>query len=249
MSASDPNLQICGGASGILIAGEVAVREGSYVKPFDFSGTSTANLNRAIQSGKQTQGLGSRIRCDIRVKTLKPFEINNNLARLSAGAYIRLVGASGSPGMLGTVTLDRGGNIYFGSRVYYTERGVVTFANEARIDPLYDLVATTQVNDYIISLRLLGTGSEIAATFTSDPPLSQNDIIGVLLTGKPSSESAGIRVDPAQAEKLSLVTGVLNADLSARMRRRFGISQVTVQPGLISEESDPGTSLTIGQPF
>jgi outer membrane protein assembly complex protein YaeT len=246
-SASDLRLQIRGGDSGIVIAGEVAVREGSYVEPFDFSGTSSANLNREIQSGKQTQGPGSKIRYDIKAKTLQPFEINNNLARLSARADIRLVGDSGSPGMLGMVTLDRGGKIYFGSRVYYAERGVVTFANEARIDPVYDLVATTQVNDYLISLRLSGTGSKIAATFTSDPPLSQNDIIGVLLTGKPSSESGGSRVDPAQAERLSLVTGVLNADLSARMRRRFGISQVTIQPGLISEESDPGARLTIGQ--
>ena len=46
---------------------------------------------------------------------------------------------------------------------------------------------------------------------------------------------------------MSVLSGVLNADLSARMRRRFGISQVTIQPSLISGESDPGARLTVGQ--
>ena len=123
----------------------------------------------------------------------------------------------------------------------------MTFANESRIDPVFDLLASTQVNEYQVLLRFSGTSSEIATTFTSDPPLSQNDIVALLLTGQPMSESSGGRVDPAQAEKMSVLSGVLNADLSARMRRRFGVSQVMIQPSLISGESDPGARLTVGQ--
>ncbi len=247
-SSSNLRIQVRAGDSGIVIGGEVEIREGSYLEPFDFSRASSVDLtSKAKTDGSKAQLLGSRVHYNIRIRTLQPVEIDNNLARISARADVRLVGAPGSPGMLGILSLDRGGKVYFGGRVYYTERGTVTFANEARIDPVYDVVATTQVNDYQVSLRLSGTGSEIAATFTSDPPLSQNDVIALLLTGKPQSESSGSRVDPAQAERLSLLSGVLNADLSARMRRRFGISQVTIQPGLISGETDPGARLTVGQ--
>jgi outer membrane protein assembly complex protein YaeT len=246
-SSSNLSLQARDGESGIVVGGEVEIREASYLESFDFSGKETREPSGGAPRGGKAHAPGSRIRCDIRIRTLQPIEINNNLARLSARADIRVVGEPWSPGLLGTITIDRGGRVYFGGRVYYTERGVVTFTNEARIEPLYDFVATTQVNDYQVSLRLSQSGSEISVTFTSDPPLSQNDIVALLLTGKPLSESGGGRVDPVQAERLSLLTGALNADLSARMRRRFGISQVMIQPSLISEESDPGARLTIGQ--
>jgi outer membrane protein assembly complex protein YaeT len=246
-SSSNLKFQVRSIGPDIVVGGEVDIREGSYVEPFDFMGMSAADLGSADSDGKEAHLLGSTVRYDIKVKTIQPFEINNNLAKLSTRVDVHLVGSPKSPGMLGTMTLDRGGKVYFGGRTYYTERGIVTFANDTRIDPVYDLLATTQVSDYQVLLRFSGTRSEIATTFTSDPPLSQNDIVALLLTGKPMSESGGTRVDPAQAEKMSVLSGVLNADLSARMRRRFGISQVMIQPSLISGESDPGARLTVGQ--
>jgi outer membrane protein assembly complex protein YaeT len=247
-TSSNLRIQVRNGESDIVVGGEVDIREGSYVEQFDFSNIGTTDLiGKADSRSGFVQVFGLKVRYDIKIKTVQPVAINNNLAKLSARADMRLVGDPARPGMVGTISLDRGGKVYFGGRTYYIERGVVSFANEARIDPVYDLVATSQVNEYQVSLRLSGTGSEIAATYTSDPPLSQNDIIALLLTGKPQSESSGGRVDPAQAEKMSLVSGALNADLTARMRRRFGVSQVMIQPSLISEESDPGARLTIGQ--
>jgi outer membrane protein assembly complex protein YaeT len=246
-SSSNLRIQARAGESGIVIGGGIEMREGSYLEPFDLSSKSAVELISPGESRKKTEILGSSVRYDLKIRTLQPFQINNNLARVSARADLRLAGDPASPGLLGTITLDRGGKLYFGGRVYYTERGGVSFANENRIDPVYNLVTTTQVDEYQVALRLTGTGSDIAATFTSDPPLSRNDIVALLLTGKPASKSGGAGVDPGQAEKMSMLTGVLNADLSARMRRRFGISQVTIQPGLITGESDPGARLTIGQ--
>jgi len=247
-SALDLNLQVQSKDSTVVIGGEVVIREGSYVDPFDFSGGGgKVDLGGKTDSSGKVELLGSRLLYDIGVKTRQPILIDNNLARLTARADLRLVGDLGRPGLRGTVTIDRDGKVYFGGRTYKTELGVVTFASDTRVEPLFDVVATTQVNDYQVTLRLSGTGQEITTTFTSDPPLSQNDVVALLLTGKPSSESGGSGIDPAQAEKLSLVSGALNAEMSARARRRFGISQVMIQPSAISGESDPGARLTIGQ--
>ncbi len=248
-SASNVKLEVRSKDHSILIGGNIEIREGSYREPIDLSGAGSVTSEAAglTESSGKLEILGSPIRLDIKVRTRQPVEIDNNLARLSASADVRLVGDVGTPGLLGAMTLERAGKIFFGGRSYYIERGIVTFSNEARVDPVFDLLATTQVNEYMIALRLSGTGSEVSSTFTSDPPLSQTDVISVLLTGKPISESGGSRVDAAQAEKMSLLSSAINADLSARARRSFGISQVMIQPSLVSGESDPGARLTVGQ--
>ena len=187
-SSSNLKFTIRNVESEVVVGGDVEIREGSYVEPFNFMGMSAPNLGGADDNQEQAKLLGAAVRYDIKVKTIQPFEINNNLAKISARVDVRLVGSPRSPGMRGTMTLDRGGKVYFGGRTYYTERGIVTFANDTRIDPVYDLLATTQVSDYQVLLRFSGTRSEIATTFTSDPPLSQNDIVALLLTGKPMSD-------------------------------------------------------------
>ena len=58
---------------------------------------------------------------------------------------------------------------YFGDRSYLIEQGVVNFTNESRVDPVFDVFATTRVKDYEIGLRLTGTPKDSETTFTSIP--------------------------------------------------------------------------------
>ena len=95
-SSSNLNLQVRNVGQEIVIGGDVEIREGSYVEPFDFM--SAAELTGEVVSQNKTQAPGSKFRYDIKIKTLQPFEINNNLARLSARADMRLVGYAASSG-------------------------------------------------------------------------------------------------------------------------------------------------------
>jgi autotransporter translocation and assembly factor TamB len=117
----------------------------------------------------------------------------------------------------------------------------------SRVDPVFDVFATTRVKDYEIGLRLTGTPKDSETTFTSDPPLSRDDIISVLLTGNTLAESGGSGINPSQAGTFSLATGAMNVNLSGKLRRAIGVSQVSIEPGLIAPESNPGARLTIGQ--
>ena len=173
--------------------------------------------------------------------------MDNNLARFYASADLKLRGTVQQPGLLGNVLLEPGGKLYFGDRSYLIEQGVVNFTDESRVDPVFDVFATTRVKDYEIGLRLTGTPKDSETTFTSDPPLSRDDIISVLLTGNTLAESGGSGINPSQAGTFSLATGAMNANLSGKLRRAIGVSQVSIEPGLIAPESNPGARLTIGQ--
>ena len=94
-SSSNLKFEVRNVESEIIIGGEVNVREGSYVEPFDFSAVGATDLTGRIENLEKTKLFGLNVRCDIRVKTLQPFEINNNLAKISARVpYTRNLTAS-----------------------------------------------------------------------------------------------------------------------------------------------------------
>ena len=233
----------------IILGGQLNITEGSYHDPFELTGEWRDALKSSDQGASVTQGATwrSKILYDLKIQTRQPVDVDNNLAKLSASADLRLSGSWQRPGLVGSIDLEQGGKLYFGDRVYYVERGVVTFANESRIDPVFDILATTKVGDYEIALQLSGTTKETKTTFTSDPPLSQNDVISVLLTGKTLAESGGSSRDLTQLGAFSLASGAFNAGLSGKARRVLGISQISIDPGLIGSEANPGARLTIGQ--
>jgi outer membrane protein assembly complex protein YaeT len=247
-TTSKLDLEVRSRGRSIQVGGKVEVREGSYNEPFEVGMISEATAQSIrTTSESEPQGAGSDIFYNIQLRTQQPIDVDNNLARFYASADLKLVGSVRRPGLLGTTQLEPGGKLYFGDRTYLIEQGVVTFTNENRIDPVFDVFATTRVKDYEIGLRLTGTLKDSETTFTSDPPLSRDDIVSVLLTGKTLSESGGTGINPSQAGTFSLATGAMNVNLSGKLRRAIGVSQVSIEPGLIAAEDNPGARLTIGQ--
>ena len=132
---------------------------------------------------------------DIRIVANRPVEMDNNLGRLAATGDLRLAGTIDQPRVIGAIQLEQDGRLYFGDRVYYLERGTVRFPDSARIEPELDVHAYTRSGEYIINLGLTGRLNEVTTTFTSDPPLSRNDVIAVLLTGKTMAENRGVDIE------------------------------------------------------
>lgn len=173
--------------------------------------------------------------------------MDNNLGRISATANLRLAGNVNSVGLLGELQLEQDGRLYFGDRTYYIDRGAVRFRDESHVTPILDIRAYTRAGDYTIYLGLSGPPDQITTTFTSDPPLSRDDVIAVLLTGRTLADNHG--VDMRALEATALATGAMNASLSSELHRTFGISRVSIQPAAVAAESNPGARITVTQDF
>lgn len=74
------------------------------------------------------------------------------------------------------------------SRRFRLIDGSLEFAGSTKIDPLLDILARHRAPAYTIDARLTGTASKPVLTLSSDPALSQEDILAVLLFGRPASE-------------------------------------------------------------
>ncbi len=249
---SNATLTMRSAGSRILLGGDVNIIDGSY--------TDTLNLDQGLLNALNSASTPSdvaeerlplleRLDYGIKIDTENPLVVDNNLAKAEITIDARLTGTYYQPGLVGRVNIDEGGSLNLNERTYLVDRGVLTFNDENKIEPSFDIVARTQASGYDVTLSVQGEGKERETTLKSDPPLPEPDIAAVLLTGRTLDELQGRETDVAKEQVLSYLTGRVGGSLGRGIEQATGLSQVRIEPNLIANESDPSARLTVGQNF
>jgi len=173
--------------------------------------------------------------------------------RLSGDADLHLRGTAAKSVLLGRADVLEG-QAYFNGTKYLLERGDVTFTNPVTTTPVVDLQASTRVRDYDISMNLNGPVDKLNLTYRSEPPLPTGDIIALLAFGQTSQQSAQLQQSGgsafSQGASNAILAAALNATVSNRVQRLFGVSRIKVDPQGLSTETSPtqsGPAITIEQ--
>ena len=95
------------------------------------------------------------MRFDVNVNTSTPILVDNNLARAEARSRASSRRHAVRARIVGQVTLLEGGEIRLKERRYEVDRGVITFVDERRIFPSFDLQLHTTASNYDALSRLL----------------------------------------------------------------------------------------------
>lgn len=90
---------------------------------------------------------------------------------------------SGMPVLNGSVKINHG-YIKFLNNKLCIEQGTIQFINNNIKDSFIDLTAKNRINQYLITLHISGSMQNPLVTLESSPELPQEQIIGLLLTGK-----------------------------------------------------------------
>lgn len=115
------------------------------------------------------------------------------------GGRLRVAGTSADPRVSGGFTMVRGSFSLAGSELNFTS-GRVSFNGEGlkgRIDPTLDFVAQASVTytaPTTVTLRVTGFADAPKISLSSTPPLPQDDLLGLLLFGKPASQLSAIQL-------------------------------------------------------
>lgn len=247
---SDIELTARNGSNGtVVLGGQVVVQDGGFTDDLNFDRGLLAVLNgdRGVDFKQERSPLLEKLMFNIGVRTVNPIVVNNNLAQAELTADLRVLGNRYEPGLSGRVTLEEGSTLRLQEREYVVERGVITFTNERRIEPLMDILATTQASGYDVRLQISGESGRTETTLTSDPPLPEPDILALLLTGKTMDEIRGQEFEVARNQVLSYLTGRVGAQIGRGIAGATGLSRVRIEPNLIAAETDPSARLTVGQ--
>ncbi|MFP5285052.1 MAG: translocation/assembly module TamB domain-containing protein, partial [Thermoanaerobaculia bacterium] len=149
--------------------------------------------------------------------------VRNNVANLQGDIDLVVRGTLARPVVFGEIEVDEG-TLVFSDNEYEVERGLLTFSNPNRIDPVIDLVAQTRIQGFDISLNIGGTLENLDVDFASDANLADLEIVSLIATGQRPGEEAG-RELTAEGEQVGagqIAQQILAGEAASAVTRRFG---------------------------
>jgi translocation and assembly module TamB len=136
------------------------------------------------------------------------------------------------------------GTFRFLGRTFTIERGLVSFLGEEQLDAALDLRLTLTLEGTRFSVMFGGTLLQPQLSLSSEPEMSEGDIMAMLLFGRPLNDLSGDQVQLVRQRATDVVTMFGTAQLEARLSRELGMDIVTITR---SQGQSEGSSLVIGK--
>ncbi len=127
---------------------------------------------------------------DLTIKTADPFLVRGNLANGRVLVDLHVGGTGAQPWMDGSVRIEQlRTSLPFST--LDVDNGLVYFTRDRPFLPQFDIRGTSRIRDYDIAAYVYGDLTNPQASFTSNPPLPQTEIVSLIATGVTSRELAG----------------------------------------------------------
>jgi translocation and assembly module TamB len=243
---SDQSLHLVGALQNSTLSGDVTVTRFAQIPSTDLKFALAQASPAAVPNPKSPL---NGLHLDVRILSAPELTVQTTLAKLSGGVDLRLRGTAARPVLLGRINVAEG-DIKIGGTKYHLERGDVTFTDPIRIDPVLDLEATTRVRDYDITIGLHGTLERLSTTYRSDPPLSSEDIVGLLAFGRTQYDTTAAATPQfgfAESASNAVLGEAINQSVTNRMQRLFGVSSIRINPSVGGPDNNPNARLTVEQ--
>ncbi len=225
------------------LKGDVRVLRGAYRATISLPALVAFN-SRRVTSVSQP-GYLDRLRLDLSISTEDDIVIDNNYGRFEAGANVRLQGTVERPAMTGRAELREGGEVFILGGLYRLNASAISFSNPNAIEPDLNISMVTRSNGAEQTLTLSGTLDRIQTSVVSSDPSADSSLASLLLGGDTSL--GGDNVLRLLSGELLGVTGRAIGLDSLRVERGFYSNDVRQDPGLIAENIDPTTRLTLSK--
>lgn len=243
----DADLVATGGASGNLIRGEVVLQRGTYSKDIEVTLADLLRRNRPSSAIAAREPWKQRTALEVRIVSSASLEVRNNLARLTGTVDLVARGTVAAPTLAGQIILDEGGRVTFRNVRYEIVSGTITFANTEGFLPILDVQARAELKGYDLVVNLVGTWPRIQASFSSEPPLPDETIVSLLLTGSgPNTRAAGDTSATFASAAGSLLGGAATGIVTRPAQRLFKLERFELDP-VFFNGTFAGFTTTVGK--
>ena len=225
------SLRLTGTPDGGLLTGKVMIQRVTLTQGLESAGSL---VSTSSPSGPSSSSFLRNLQFDVEASSTPDSRMEWPGAHLEAEAGLRVRGTAEHPILLGHIHVISG-DIYFRDNRYKVARGDLNFANPFRLDPVINVEATTNIQQYEVTLNFSGTASKMSMSYRSDPPLPGNDIITLLALGQTTSEASmrsGSATQSGTSGASALLSEAISSQLGGRVERLFGITRFRVDPGL-----------------
>ncbi len=270
-SELDADLALRGTVDAPMLSGIVNVRSSVYETAIDSSGTGIFGVAAggatlpAPGAVADDTSLFANLRYDVRINAPGTLRVENRTSRIVTTADLALRGTYAVPLLFGRVDINRG-EVFFEGNRYSVTRGTIDFSNAQRIEPFFDIEAETRARVpgqiYRVTFHVSGTPERFSFELSSDPPLSQIDILSLLFGDVKDPLNAEIdairRPDRAEQDLIAaraarLLASPLSSEVGRVVEQTLNVDTVQITPSLgdVSTQQfarlNPSARLTVGK--
>jgi translocation and assembly module TamB len=246
-ATANAKLKLQGGLESATLSGSILLTRFGIGPDVDFAAFGSPG---GVSPPPDPNSPANKIRLDVRVTSAPQLDFQNSYAKLAGTVDLTIRGTAAVPSVLGRIEINEGSATFAGQK-YQLQRGEIYFTNPVRIDPIIDLDATAQVENYDITVGLHGTATNLKPTYRSEPPLSEADVFALLALGRTQEEAQLYQekqvqqgTDPTTS---ALLGGALNATVSNRVQKLFGVGSVKIDPAFVGTLGNSSARITVQQ--
>jgi translocation and assembly module TamB len=236
-----------------LIGGDVTVERVVYGSSAD-TGTLLSFASTPPSAPAAPSPLLTNMRLDIHVRTAAGLRVITSYAnRLNIFADLTVRGTAEQPGILGRMVVTDGQLVFFGN-TYTVNVGTINFYNPNAINPVLNFSLETIAQNVDVTLGVSGPIDNLHLSYSSDPPLTFEQIVQLLATNTTPSNPLIAAQQPTPPQQSltqmgeSAVLGQAVANpLASRVQRVFGISQFKIDPSFSGSNGQPSARVTLQQ--
>jgi translocation and assembly module TamB len=246
-ATANANLRLQGTPENSVLSGTILMTRFGIGQDVDFAAFGSPG---GVSATPDPNSPANNIRLDVRVTSAPQLDFQNSYAKLAGTVDLTIRGTAAVPSVLGRIEINDGSATFAGTK-YQLQRGEIYFTNPVRIDPIIDLDATAQVENYDITVGLHGTSTNLKPTYRSEPPLSESDVFALLALGRTQEEAQLYQERQAQQgtdpTTSALLGGALNATVSNRVEKLFGVGSVKIDPAFVGTLGQSSARITVQQ--
>ncbi len=246
-SSVDAKLRLLGNLDSLLVSGNLELMRFGIDSNVDLASLATGG--GGVSAPIDPSSPMNRVHLDVHVTSAPELGFQNSFAALAGDVNLRLRGTLENPSVLGRIDITEGSASFAGTK-YSLQQGDIIFANPVTISPEIDLEASARVQDYDIIISLHGPPNKLEISYRSEPPLTQADVLALLALGRTNEEAAMYGEQQQAGANLTteaLLGGALNAAVSSRVQKLFGVGSVRVDPNFVGTLGESTARITVEQ--
>jgi translocation and assembly module TamB len=240
------NLRFAGAPENALLGGTVELADISFTPAFDL--TNFMNQFSGGVSSPPSTGMSQNIQLNLSVHSSNNVNLVSRTLSVNGAANLQVRGTAADPVILGRINLN-GGDLIFNGERFVLNGGTIQFVNPSQTQPVVNLALNTTIQEYSINLRFNGPVDQLHTEYASDPALPAADIVNLLAFGKTTEANSANPATPANQQAVSLVASQVSSQVTSRVSKIAGISQLSIDPVLErgTTQGPPGANVTIQQ--
>jgi len=190
---ADTDLRLSGPVDSLTMGGSIRLVDGRYSKPID---PLAFALRPRSYRGDGKNGLFrledplfSNVRFDVELGAKTAFRVENELLRLRFLPALKLTGTGALPVLVGEVRIEPS-RIFLPASVLTLDGGALRFRPSKPDQMELEFTGRSRVLGYDTTLLGSGTLDDPVLDLSSSPPASREDLVLLLLTGRPPGGTA-----------------------------------------------------------